>query len=86
MTIYHLIPISIAQFLLRDTALSPVGLLYFGPETTLPLASAVAAAIGVLLIFWRYLVGLGRKVFRLLFRNKTATLTSSSDVEADGQR
>ncbi|MGW8266343.1 MAG: hypothetical protein ACWGSQ_08250, partial [Longimicrobiales bacterium] len=41
-------------------------LLYFGPETYLPLASTIAAGAGALMIFWRRLVGLAR---RAMFRN-----------------
>ena len=31
-------------------------LLYLGPETIMPLASVIAAVLGFLLIFWRYIV------------------------------
>lgn len=37
--------------------------LYFGPETYMPLASAVAAGVGFVLAFWRRLVGMARRVF-----------------------
>jgi hypothetical protein len=37
--------------------------LYFGPETYMPLASAVAAVVGVALAFWRRLVGFFRRIF-----------------------
>ena len=30
--------------------------LYLGPETAMPLASAIAAVIGVLVMFWRRVV------------------------------
>jgi len=42
--------------------------LYFGPETTLPLASALAAIIGVLLVFWRFLIAKVKKVFKFVFK------------------
>jgi len=48
--------------------LLPFVLLYIGPETMLPLASALAAVGGVLLLFWQRLVGLIRKFWRFLFR------------------
>lgn len=32
-------------------------LLYFGPEVMMPLASAAAAALGAILMFWRRFVG-----------------------------
>ncbi|MEJ2216525.1 MAG: hypothetical protein P8099_07900 [Gemmatimonadota bacterium] len=38
-------------------------MLYFGPETYMPLASAIAAVAGVLLAFWRRLVGGVRRIF-----------------------
>jgi hypothetical protein len=41
---------------------------YFGPETTLPLVSVLGAIVGVLLIFWNFLVGMVKKVFRLPFK------------------
>jgi len=38
-------------------------MLYFGPETYLPLASFIAAGIGGLLTFWRRIVGFIRRFF-----------------------
>jgi hypothetical protein len=46
----------------------PIMMLYIGPETMLPLASALAAIGGVLLMFWQQFVGLIRRFWRLLFR------------------
>ena len=37
-------------------------MLYFGPETYVPLASAAAALTGLILTFWRRLVGLFRRL------------------------
>jgi hypothetical protein len=48
----------------------PIMMLYIGPETMLPLASALAAIGGVLLIFWQRLVGLVRKLWRVLMRKQ----------------
>ena len=39
-------------------------LLYFGPETTMPLASALAAVVGIGLIFWNRAVGFTRKTIQ----------------------
>jgi hypothetical protein len=36
--------------------------LYFGPETYVPLASAAAALTGLILTFWRRLVGFFRRL------------------------
>ena len=44
-------------------------LLYFGPETYLPLASIVAGGVGVALAFWRRLVGWARRVLSRLTRS-----------------
>lgn len=38
-------------------------MLYFGPETIMPLASALAVVAGVVLMFWRRTVGFVRVVF-----------------------
>jgi hypothetical protein len=48
----------------------PIMMLYIGPETMLPLASALAAIGGVLLIFWHRFVGLVQKLWRLIFRKQ----------------
>lgn len=48
----------------------PIVMLYIGPETMLPLASALAAIGGVLLIFWQSFVGLLRKLWRLIVRKE----------------
>jgi hypothetical protein len=45
-------------------------ILYIGPETMLPLASALAAIGGVLLMFWQRFVGLFRKLWRVIARKE----------------
>jgi hypothetical protein len=45
-------------------------LLYFGPDALMPIASAVAGIIGVMLMFWRRTVALVRAVFSRLFRRR----------------
>jgi hypothetical protein len=42
--------------------------MYVGPETLMPLASALAAVVGVALMFWRKTVGLARATYRLVAR------------------
>ena len=57
--------------LLTHTDLSsmlPIIVLYIGPETILPLTSALAAIAGVLLMFWQRLVLFVRKFWRILVR------------------
>jgi hypothetical protein len=34
--------------------------MYIGPETLMPLASAIAAIAGVMMLFWRKTVGMAR--------------------------
>ena len=43
-------------------------LAYLGPETVLPIASALAAIVGALMIVWRYLLIFLRKAFRFVVR------------------
>ncbi len=45
-------------------------LLYIGPDVFLPLASALAAVVGVILMFWQRLVGWVRSLWRMVFRRK----------------
>jgi undecaprenyl pyrophosphate phosphatase UppP len=51
--------------------LLPIVMLYIGPETMLPLVSALAAIAGVLLMFWHRFVGLLRKFWRLILRKES---------------
>jgi hypothetical protein len=41
-------------------------LLYLGPETALPLASFLAAIIGFLLIGWRWIWALVKRIYRMV--------------------
>jgi hypothetical protein len=41
-------------------------LLYIGPEAFLPLTSAIAAIVGVVLMFWNRVVGLARKIWLMV--------------------
>jgi hypothetical protein len=41
---------------------------YIGPETMLPLASILAAGVGVILMFWKYIIQLIRRMFGAIFR------------------
>ena len=50
-------------------------LLYIGPDVFLPLTSALAAAVGVLLMFWQRVVGV---VVRLFGRTGKAVEHTSS--------
>ena len=48
----------------------PWMLLYIGPDLLLPFTSAIAAALGVVLMFWQRLTGWVRSLWRTLFRRK----------------
>jgi hypothetical protein len=41
------------------------GLMYLGPDSIMPLASAIAAIIGILLIFWRAIFTRAKKLIRI---------------------
>jgi hypothetical protein len=47
-------------------------LAYIGPDQMLPVASAFAAAMGVVLMFWRFFLNMVTRPFRLVFRGKGA--------------
>lgn len=47
--------------------------MYVGPETIMPLASALAAVTGVLLIFWRKVVLLVKSVVQLVTKRSSRT-------------
>jgi hypothetical protein len=55
---------------LNSTELLPFVMLYIGPESILPLTSAIAAIFGFLLIFWQRFVALVKKLWRLIVRKQ----------------
>ena len=57
--------------LLFLSPLADIVLLYIGPETFMPILSALAAVGGVLLIFWRNVMAFFRKALHF-FRSKNA--------------
>lgn len=57
---------------------------YIGPDTILPVSSALAAIVGVLLIFWSWFVSIVKWPFRALFSKKSAAVTIP--VESDQTR
>lgn len=52
---------------------------YLGPNTVMPLASALAAVVGVVLIFWRYIYSSIRGATRLLTRSRAHAASSGSE-------
>lgn len=51
--------------------------MYIGPETLMPLASALAAIAGVLLLFWRRTVGAVRAGVRFVTQRLPRNRSSS---------
>jgi hypothetical protein len=49
------------------------GLMYLGPESIMPIASVLAAIIGVILILWRYLIGIIKRAYKYLYHKITRT-------------
>ena len=47
-----------------------LAILYIGPDQLMPLASALAANGGALMIFWRQVVGVARRVAGLFKRQQ----------------
>jgi hypothetical protein len=47
--------------------LLPIVFLYVGPETILPLTSALAAGLGILFMLWHRVVGIVRKAWQFCF-------------------
>ena len=48
--------------------------MYFGPETLMPVASALAVVAGVILMFWRKTVGVVRASYRFMARQVSRML------------
>lgn len=71
-----------AQALALKTILGSPLLLYFGPETIMPITSVLAAAVGMVLIFWRHIITTVRNSFRKLFIKKEVFPDSSTDRDA----
>ena len=61
----------------------PILFMYLGPETIMPLASVLAAVIGVLLIAWRYVLAFFKKVFKI--GGVETDEESSPDLEDTGE-
>lgn len=52
---------------------SDLPLAYIGPETALPVASALAAIAGVCLTFWRYIRMMAARCWRVITRSERAS-------------
>ena len=51
--------------------------LYLGPESMMPIASAIAGIIGAILIFWQRVLGWTRKVIKKLKGTKPVSKSSN---------
>jgi hypothetical protein len=61
----------------------PVLLGYIGPETMLPLASVLAAVMGFILMFWRYIFRLIRRMIGVIFRRKQKNIDTERPLPGD---
>ena len=62
----------------RSYMFTPI-FLYLGPDTILPLGSAIAAIVGLILIFWRFIVGFIRRFF---YKITGRTIEETPDPES----
>lgn len=65
-----IVNVGLDQLSSQVSVLPAMVMLYIGPETMLPLTSALAAIAGVLLMFWQRIVRLVRKVWRIIARKE----------------
>jgi hypothetical protein len=69
--------------LLGNVSTKSIVLLYLGPETIMPVGSFLAAALGVLLIFWRQTVAIARNSFRRVFVRRADSSKPGSEISAN---
>lgn len=55
---------------------------YLGPDVIMPLASILAAILGVILIFWRFLFNSAKRMYKALIR-KFSKATPETESPAD---
>ncbi len=72
-----------ATVLPGSSSSSPIVFLYFGPEVVFPLASFLAAAAGVILVFWRQIRSLIGKGFRFVARKKETPVEIRDDLDTE---
>ena len=91
----HNLFLNLAGLSFFDADLAWLGLLilYIGPETIIPLTSFLAAIVGILLMFWRWVVGIFRRGIRFSSRvcnrllgrkNATEDVSVPSEKTAEG--
>ncbi len=75
--------LTIAQNIpLPPLPVQPVTVAYLGPNTVLPIASVLAAAIGVILMFWRYFMTMARKTIKTVLRREAEPVPTETHDEA----
>ena len=78
----HLV-VAVSTLLSHTSSTTHAIILYFGPETILPLASIIAAMIGVILMFWRVILAAIRKGIRIVLRRPEPEPVEGLDDLAD---
>lgn len=61
---------------------------YLGPETIMPLASILATIVGVILIFWRFIIGFIKRLIRFILRRPNpaaSTVDQPVPAESSGE-
>ena len=74
---------STAAVIPLDALVTAFVFLYIGPELILPIASFIASIVGVLLMFWRYIVRMVRKLFRRITGRADEPDFDDLDAEID---
>lgn len=65
-----ILALGIEQLWLPFSGLETLVLLYVGPDQILPLASALGAILGILLMVWNHAVGLVRKLWQSVSKKR----------------
>lgn len=65
--------------------LIPTLLCYIGPETMLPLASLLAAVTGFILMFWKYVFRLIRRMFGAIFCRKQKNVDAETALAINSE-
>jgi len=61
---------------------------YIGPDVILPFTSVIAGIVGVVLIFWRFIVNMVKKVFGAIFQGNASpapALNANAATPGDGK-
>ncbi len=75
-TVYLAVLNHISLMIPREMGHYGVMLLYFGPETIMPLASILATVIGFLMVFWRFLSRPVKNAWKHLRKTEAGASTS----------